>query len=111
MPSHSPVEIAAPRFIYVKLPSAQTRSHISTTAETNERTIPSDVIVIGQSRASRRKPSGTEDALMTPHRLLFCFVGAIVPQVQSAGYGARCSQMHEKREAIALRAARLRGYL
>lgn len=76
---------AARRFIYVKLPSAQTRSHISTTAQPNERTIPSEVLVIGHSRASRRKRSGTEDALMTPHRVLFRFVGAILPQVQSAG--------------------------
>jgi hypothetical protein len=71
MPGHSLAEIAARRLIYVKLLSAQTRSHISTTAQTNERTIPSEVLVIGHSRASRRNLSGTEDALMTPHRVLF----------------------------------------
>lgn len=60
----------------VMVPNAQTKSHISTVAQTNESRIPSEMTVSGQSRANLHKLSGTEDVLMTPHQMLLLFVAA-----------------------------------
>jgi hypothetical protein len=53
------------RFGQIRPPSVHTKSHIKSTAQPNDKTIPREMIVSGQSCANRCRRSGMEDSVMT----------------------------------------------